>query len=151
MTRRPRDRDDRPFDDVFTMFGRFLEEMAENMDRMMGPYGHVSVDVDHQVGESEHGRRRRPADTHVDVQEAGDEIQVVADLPGATRDGIEITCDGRILSLTATGDRREYDEQLRLPSRVDEQSATATYNNGILEITLSRADGDDGGTAIDID
>ncbi|MFD1589247.1 Hsp20/alpha crystallin family protein [Halorientalis brevis] len=151
MTRRPRDRDERPFDDVFTAFERLVEEMVENTDRMMGPYGHVNIDVDHQFDHAEHGRQRRPSEAHVDVQEANEAVQVVADLPGVSKDGIEVTCDGRTLTISATGERREYAEQVRLPARVDEQSATATYNNGVLEITLSRADSDDGGTPIDVE
>ena len=44
------------------------------------------------------------------------------------------------LTLHATSDARSYHERIRLPVRVDEHSASASYNNGILEVTFDRAD-----------
>lgn len=151
MARDPRDREDGPFDDMFRLMEQFMKEMTESMDRMMGPYGHVDIDMSHDVATPDRGHRRHTSETHVDVEADGDEVRVVADLPGVTKEAIDVTCDGRALSITATGDRREYNERIRLPTRVDEQSATATYNNGILEVTLELADSDDSETAIDIE
>jgi HSP20 family protein len=45
------------------------------------------------------------------------------------------------VTVLAATDRREYEERVDLPIRVDEHSARATFNNGVLEITLERADG----------
>lgn len=123
-------RDDRndPFDDIF----RELERM---MNDVMG--GGV------EVGDAGFG-----SDTHVDVHETAEEIRVIADLPGVEKGDIGLTCDGKALTISAQNDRREYDERVSLPGRVDEHSARATYNNGILEVTLARADGS---AEIDVD
>lgn len=114
------DRDDR--DDPF---GNFFDEI----ERMMGDVG---------------GRRGDPSgfatETHVDVYEEGEEIRVVADLPGVDKDGIELKCDGELLTISAVSDRREYDERIRLPTRVDEHSAAASFNNGVLEVTFDRVE-----------
>lgn len=88
------------------------------------------------------------SDTHVDVYEEDDEVRVVADLPGVEKSAIEVTSDGRTVSIRAEGDRRGYDEEVRLPRRVDEESATARYNNGVLEVTFAQRDG---GRSIDVD
>ena len=88
------------------------------------------------------------SDTHVDVHETAEEIRVIADLPGVEKGDIGLTCDGKALTISAQNDRREYDERVSLPGRVDEHSARATYNNGILEVTLARADGS---AEIDVD
>jgi len=45
-----------------------------------------------------------------------------------------------VLTLDATGDAREYHERVQLPATVDEHSAAASYNNGILEVTFDRVD-----------
>lgn len=116
-----RDPDD-PFDDIF----RELERM---MNDMMG-LGGSSFDADDMS-----------SDTHVDIHEYDDEIRVIADLPGVSKDEIDLKSDGEVLSIRATSDTRQYDERLRLPVRVDEHSATASYNNGVLEITFDRIDG----------
>ena len=123
------DRDD-PFDDLF----RELERM---MNEMMGKSGDVNVEMG--AGPAGFG-----ADTHVDVQETGDEVRVVADMPGVSKEEMNLTCDGRVLTISASSDRRDYDERIRLPHRVDEHSAAASYNNGILEVVFDRVDSSTG-------
>ncbi|MBV0902581.1 Hsp20/alpha crystallin family protein [Haloarcula salina] len=117
-------RDDR--DDPFDEFFREIERM---MDEMMGSEGDVHIDRD--TGGSE-------VDLHVDVHETDEEIRVVADVPGVDKDAIDLKCDGTVLTINAESGQREYHERLTLPSRVDEHSAAATYNNGILEVTFDR-------------
>ncbi|MFC5970799.1 Hsp20/alpha crystallin family protein [Halomarina salina] len=122
----PRDRDDRdPFDDIF-------RELSRMMDDMIG--ADMGVDV-HSAADAGFGD-----DVHITTEEDDEHVYVVADLPGVEKDGIDIKCDGRTLTIAAATDRRQYEERLRLPTRVDEHSATATFNNGILEVTFLRAD-----------
>lgn len=118
------DRDD-PFDDIFREIERMMNEM-------------MGGDFDVQM-ESE-GSTRVSTDTHVDVQEYDDEIRVVADIPGVEKEDITLKCDGKALTLRAEGDRRSYDEHVSLPTAVDEHSASATYNNGVLEVVLEKTD-----------
>ena len=79
-------------------------------------------------------------DTHVDVYEEGDVIRLVADLPGVEKDAIDLKCDGETLTISAASDHREYDERVRLPARVDEHSARASFRNGVLEVTFDRVE-----------
>lgn len=119
-------RDDRndPFDELF----RELERM---MNEMMGVGAGVRVGTGPDPGFG--------SDTHVDVYETDDEVRVIADLPGVAKDEIQLKCDGKVLTISAASDRREYDERLQLPVRVDEHSADATYNNGVLEVIFDLA------------
>lgn len=114
------DRDD-PFDDIFREIERMMEEMTG---------GNVDIQTDAGFG----------ADAHFSVYENGDEIRIVGDLPGIDKDGIDVKCDGRHLTVTAVSDHRDYEERLQLPGRVDEHSASASFNNGVLEVTLDRTD-----------
>jgi HSP20 family protein len=109
------DRDD-PFDDFFDGIERMMDEMTGS-----DATGFAS-------------------ETHVDVYDEGEELRLVADLPGVTKDAVELKCDGETLTISAAGDRREYDERIRLPARVDEHSASASFNNGILQVTLQKVD-----------
>jgi len=131
------DRDD-PFDDFF----RELERM---MNEMMGESFDMNVDVQtehaHVGGQAGFGTA-----THVDVHETDAELRVVADLPGMRKEDIDLRCDGEVLTIGASADGRSFDERVRLPARVDETSASASYNNGVLEVVLDRVDG-----ATDID
>ncbi|WP_049901187.1 Hsp20/alpha crystallin family protein [Halococcus agarilyticus] len=118
---RPDDRDDRdPFGDIF-------DEIERMMNDMVG--GDVNIQTD-TVG----------SDPHVSVYEDEDRVRVVADLPGVDKDAIDLTCDGQRLTIDAASDRRETTERVQLPVRVDERSANATYNNGILEVVFERTD-----------
>ena len=132
--------DDRrdPFDDFF----RELERM---MNEMMGDSFEMNVDVQTDQGHLG-GQAGFATATHVDVHETDTELRVVADLPGTSKEHIDLRCDGEVLTISASGDGRSYDERVRLPARVDETSASASYNNGVLEIVLDRLDG-----ATDID
>jgi HSP20 family protein len=115
-----RDDSDDPFDE-------FFREIERMMDEMMGAEGDVHIDRDTGGG---------GADLHVDVHETDEEIRVIADVPGVDKDAIDLKCDGTVLTINAESPEREYHERLTLPTRVDEHSAAATYNNGILEVTF---------------
>ena len=120
-----RDRDDEdPFDEMF-------REIERLMDEMMGVDADIRTSASVDAGGS---------DTHADVHEYDDRITVIADLPGVAKSDIDLKCDGRVVSIHAASDARSYDERVRLPARVDEHSAEATYNNGVLEVTFDRAE-----------
>lgn len=123
MRRDDRDRD--PFDDLF----RQLERM---MNDMMG--GGVDMDMHVESGSES------PAEAHTAVYEEEDVVRVVVDLPGVPKEGISLECDGRTLSIDAASEHREYSERVRLPTRVDEHAANATFNNGVLEVAFELAD-----------
>jgi len=112
--------DDDPFDDVF----REIERMMNDV-----------------VGQPLNGRDPTgfSAETHVSVQETPAELRVVADLPAFEKDALSIQCDGETLTIRLSDSRRDFSERVELPSRVDPNTAEATFNNGILEITLERA------------
>jgi HSP20 family protein len=103
----------------------------------------------------------------VDVAENDDEVTVTADLPGYDRDDIELAVrDGR---LTIRAEREEETEEedetyhrrerthrevtrtLQLPADVEEGDASATYQNGVLTVTLPKAESGPEGTRIDVE
>jgi HSP20 family protein len=92
----------------------------------------------------------------LDLYESGDHFVAVAELPGMRKDAIDISLhDG---SLTISGERkRESDKNgeaaqrteryvgtfrrsIVLPTRVDPSKVTATYQDGILKVTLPKAE-----------
>ena len=127
------DRED-PFDDLFSEIERMMNEM-------MG--GNAEFHFEGGTGGHTDGGR----DVHMDIHESDDEVRIVADIPGVDREDIDLQCDGTTLNLRAAGNNREYRERVSLPATVDEHSASATYNNGVLEVVFDRADDT---TSIDI-
>lgn len=115
------DRDD-PFDDIFDEIERLMNEMM-NEENNIDPNG---------AGFG--------TDIHVTVHETDEEIRVVADIPGVSQDDLGLMCDGEVLTISAETQHRQFEERVTLPGRVDEHSATATFNNGVLEVVFDRLD-----------
>lgn len=108
------------------------------------------------------GESRMP----VDVTEDGDELRVVADLPGYATDDIDVTVDDDELTIAAERSdetdaaddgivRRErrsttVRRTLELPVAVDEDGASATYANGVLTVVLPIVAERDAGHHIDV-
>lgn len=113
------DRDD-PFDDIFREIERMMDDMMQ---------GNPAANA----GDDPTGFG---TETHVDVHVADDEVRVIADLPGVKKEDIGVQCDGDRVTITAATDTREYDERIDLPTSVDPRSGSASYNNGILEVTF---------------
>ncbi|ESP87619.1 Hsp20/alpha crystallin family protein [Candidatus Halobonum tyrrellensis] len=114
-----RDERDDPFGDIFDEIERMMNEMT---------------------GAGAGGDTGFASETHVSVFEGDGSVRVVADLPGIEKEGVDLKCDGTTLTVSAAGGGRQYDERVRLPVHVDEHSANATFNNGVLEVTFDRAE-----------
>lgn len=99
---------------------------------------------------------RNPA---VDVVEQEDAVVVLADLPGRDVEGIDVTLkEGRQLTVSADGDAPELDgryvtreraagavsRSLTLPAEVDESGTDASYDDGVLTVTLPKQTEDEG-------
>jgi len=78
---------------------------------------------------------RRPL---VDIIETDDEIQVIAEIPGVRKEDIELNATERALEIKSEGEKRRYYEKVDLPAEIDPDSVKATYNNGILEVTMKK-------------
>ena len=105
------DRDD-PFGDIFDEIERMMNEMAGAGDTA----------------------REAGTDVHVSTYHDDETVRVVADLPGVDENAIDLKCDGETLTLALTD--RHAEERIRLPTRVDEHSADASFNNGVLQVTF---------------
>lgn len=74
----------------------------------------------------------------VDVFDEGDMVLVVAELPGAAEDEVEIEIKDDILSLETTGERK-YAKEILLPCPVNPATMKKAHKNGILELRLEKA------------
>ena len=91
----------------------------------------------------------------LDLHESNDHIVAVVELPGMRKEDIEISLQDGML--TISGERKEETSQengatrterytgkfrrsISLPSRVDGNKVSATYKDGILTVTLPKAE-----------
>jgi len=87
----------------------------------------------------------------VDVVEGAKEVRVLAELPGARKQDIELTVEGRTLVISADTPARRYRKELELPYAVGLEGSKSTFNNGILEVTLPKRRGRSSGVRIKVD
>lgn len=91
----------------------------------------------------------------MDVKENGNQYAVHADLPGVAKEDIHVTIDGNTVSISAEvrkqTEQKEGERVLRrerhvgrvsrsfaLEQEVDEATASARYQDGVLELTLPK-------------
>jgi HSP20 family protein len=102
-------------------------------------------------GTFEVGTREPFVDTVVDEKEG--KLKVVAEMPGIQREDIHLEANEDSLSIHAEHADRKYDAKVPLTAPVEVNSASATYNNGVLEVKLKLKDSQQKpkGTTIKID
>ena len=91
----------------------------------------------------------------VDVYETDDEVVVIAEIAGISREGVELEIEGSTLLLRGErrsareGPKRDYRQtaifhgpffrELLLRTKVNRNAATTVYKDGMLQITLPKA------------
>ena len=72
----------------------------------------------------------------VDVIEDEKGVNVIVELPGVDKKDIELKAGHKSISIRVDTTNRKFYKELDLPSRIDAESASAKYKNGILDIRL---------------
>jgi HSP20 family molecular chaperone IbpA len=69
-------------------------------------------------------------------------IYVTVELPGVSRETLEVTAEDQRLSVHAIAeDGRVFHSEIDLDHPVEPEAVTATYRNGVLDVTLPRRRG----------
>lgn len=72
----------------------------------------------------------------VDVFDEGDQVRVIAEVPGVEEKDIQVEVKEDILTLSAQARDRKYYKEVLLPSPVKPQVLGQSYQNGVLELKL---------------
>lgn len=133
-----------------TRFDPFSEmvTLRQAMDRLFEDSFVSPLSLRHYNGEAS-----APA---LDVHQTADEIVVTAALPGMKADDVDITITGQTLSIRGefkADEKVERDQylyrerrfgsfhrQLQLPVRVQGDAATASFEDGVLTLTIPKAE-----------
>ncbi len=92
----------------------------------------------------------------VDLYEDGNDLVLKAEIPGVSKDDLDVTIEDGVLRISGETKREEKTEdkgyycqeryygsfhrQLPLPVAVKEDQAKATFKNGVLEVRLPKAE-----------
>ena len=99
--------------------------------------------------------RERPVYVpRVDIVETGDALEILADMPGVTRDGVEVTLEQRVLTIRGRAEvpapeglaplhleyePGDYERSFALSDAVDPSGIEARVRGGVLHLRLPKA------------
>lgn len=141
----------RPEKGFFDEFGKEFEEMNEMITSMMQSIGKEPLiyGFSLQVGPDgvphiERFGNVRPMDisgsvrepfTNSIIDDRNNELKITAEMPGIQKEEIQVSAAEDEVTIRADGERKYY-KNLTTSCPVDPDSATAKYNNGVLELTF---------------
>ena len=106
----------------------------------VGPDGKPSVQEYGNV-KSEHlpisNTRKAIVDTIVDEKEKV--VKLIVEMPGVEKTDVKILVDKNVVDISAEHGEKKYHSKVPLQQKVDENSAKASYKNGVLEIVFKQA------------
>ena len=94
------------------------------------PFGNMHKTKDGMTVEED----REPV---VDVLEEGNQIRVIAELPGVSEGDVTYEVAGDVLTISTKGERR-YHAEVLLPGPVETEGIESSHNNGVLELKLKK-------------
>ncbi len=77
-------------------------------------------------------------DPITDVFDEGNELIIIAEMPGMAEEDISIELKEDILEISAANKLRKFHKEVLLPVKEVKENLTSTYNNGILEIRIKK-------------
>lgn len=166
--RRDRDFDDWRrdfFDDIFEDFDDEIKRMNERMYRIfedmkkhegdsqgepyvygftyrLGPDGKPSFqefgNVLPHTGRLPAGEEYGIREPITDLTEDKENVYVTFELPGVSKDKIDLKVDDKMLTIDVNEDSRKYHKEVPFQSEVNPDSVSAKFVNGILDITIKK-------------
>ncbi|HEX7574870.1 MAG TPA: archaeal heat shock protein Hsp20 [Candidatus Methanoperedens sp.] len=70
------------------------------------------------------------------IDEKNNEFNITAEMPGINKEDIELNATENEVVIKANSTARKYYKFIPAGSPIDPESASAKYNNGVLEVTL---------------
>jgi HSP20 family protein len=67
-------------------------------------------------------------------------VKLVAEMPGVEKTDVKIVVEGKSVNISAERGEKKYHVNVPISQKVDENSAKASYKNGILELVFKLAE-----------
>ena len=148
------------FDDDFERMFRYMEKMWEHAFRdtdfnrlepgksfvhgfnvRIGPNGMPRIEEfgnspkKIEKGKTVISEERQPI---TDIIEVDEDISITIEIPGVEKQDIKLNINDSSLEIDVDSPNRKYHKLIDLPCSVVPDKAKATYNNGVLDITVKR-------------
>ena len=88
-------------------------------------------------------------DTIVDENEKV--VKLIAEMPGVEKTDVQIVVENKVVSISAEHDQKKYHAKVPLKNKVDENSAKASYKNGILQLVFKLVEDKSQGKKVEVE
>ena len=88
-------------------------------------------------------------DTIVDEKEKV--VKLIAEIPGVEKTDVKIVVENKAVNLSAEHDEKKYQVRVPLKHKVDENSAKASYKNGILQLVFKLVEDEAKGKTVEVE
>ena len=88
-------------------------------------------------------------DTIVDENEKV--VKLIAEMPGVEKTDVQIVVENKVVSISAEHDQKKYHVKVPLKNKVDENSAKASYKNGILQLVFKLVEDKPQGKTVEVE
>jgi len=92
----------------------------------------------HMIQGAQHHQLPGGREPLIDLQEGDKEIYITAELPGVNKKDISLETIENTLHIKVDNEQHQYYKEILLPAEINENKTDATYNNGVLSITLEK-------------
>lgn len=145
------------FGDIERRFERMFSELSKGNGKTygytmyQGPDGIPHVrEYGNSIGSCSPMITAGEKEPFTDVTRDGDKVSVIVELPGVKKEDIILEGNKSSLNVTVDTENKKFRKSIALPCEVDDTSAHAEYNNGILEVSLTAKTPTDAGRRIAI-
>jgi HSP20 family molecular chaperone IbpA len=123
---------------IFRTFRKTKESDASSMSRFMNSWAKKKTCPKKLTLPKIYEGKEKAREPLVDVLEENDEIIVIAEFAGFSRENIRTDVKNQRLTLSAEALDRKFHKSLNLPKRVIPTTMRTAYKNGVLEIRLKK-------------
>ena len=88
-------------------------------------------------------------DTIVDEKERV--VKLIAEMPGVEKTDVKIVVDNKVVDVSAEHGEKKYHAKVPLKHKVDENSAKASYKNGILQLVFDLVEDKPTGKTVEVE
>ncbi len=85
-----------------------------------------------------------------DIIEDARQVAITMELPGVEKSDVNVHMAEDELEISVDTERRKYHKRVKLPAKVDPKTTNATYNNGILDVTVQKLGPDKSGVKVQV-
>ena len=93
--------------------------------------------------------REPVVDTIVDEKEKV--VKLIAEMPGVEKSDVKIVVDNKVVDVSAEHGEKKYHAKVPLKHKVDENSAKASYKNGILQLVFDLVEDKPTGKTVEVE